>query len=148
MILKLPWNSFCYAKFCCDLQIRSVAAPELCVDTEDKKADERFGLKECVKDNRRSKGEQVCLLVFCCYIILYSCYQLLYCFVCDCDFKMQLSMFIWVMCHPLAINQPVIGGLVVSMLASGTQDRGFKPGQGRHIFQGKKSSARLPSEGK
>ena len=51
---------FFYEKFCCDFQIRSVAAPELCVDTESKKADERFGLKDCIKDNRRSKGEQVC----------------------------------------------------------------------------------------
>jgi hypothetical protein len=52
-----------YAEFCLDFQIRSVAAPELCVDTESKKADERFGLKDCIKDNRKSKGEQVCLLV-------------------------------------------------------------------------------------
>ena len=40
------------------------------------------------------------------------------------------------------------GGLVVSMLASGTQDRGFKPGRSCRIFQAKKSLARLPSEGK
>jgi hypothetical protein len=40
------------------------------------------------------------------------------------------------------------GGLVVSMLASGTQVRGFKPGQSRQIFQAKKSTACLPSEGK
>jgi hypothetical protein len=31
------------------------------------------------------------------------------------------------------------GGLVVSMLASGTQDRGFKPGQSRRIFSGVKN---------
>jgi hypothetical protein len=49
---------------CYDFQIRSVAAPELCVDTENKKADERFGLKDCVKDNKRSAGEQVCIPVF------------------------------------------------------------------------------------
>jgi hypothetical protein len=36
-------------------------------------------------------------------------------------------------------------GLVVSMLASGTQDRGFEP---RRIFRAKKSTAYLPSEGK
>jgi hypothetical protein len=48
------WNSLC-----CYFQIRSVAAPELCVDTENKKADERFGLKNCAKDDRRSAGEQV-----------------------------------------------------------------------------------------
>ena len=36
-----------------------------------------------------------------------------------------------------------------SVLAFGTQVRGFKPGRSRRIFQGgKKSSARLPSEGK
>jgi hypothetical protein len=41
-----------------------------------------------------------------------------------------------------------IGGLAVSMLASGTQDRGFAPGRSRRIFRAKKSSACLPSEGK
>lgn len=45
-------------------EIRSVAAPELCVDAENKKADERFGLKECIKDNRRSKGEQNFILTW------------------------------------------------------------------------------------
>jgi hypothetical protein len=40
------------------------------------------------------------------------------------------------------------GGLVVSMLASGTQDREFKPCQSHRIFWAKKSSACLPSEGK
>jgi hypothetical protein len=50
------WNSLY-----CDFQIRSVAAPELCVDTENKKADERFDLKNCAKDDRRSAGEQVCI---------------------------------------------------------------------------------------
>jgi hypothetical protein len=40
------------------------------------------------------------------------------------------------------------GGLVVSMLASGTQDRGFAPGRSRRIFRAKKSSACLPLEGK
>jgi hypothetical protein len=40
------------------------------------------------------------------------------------------------------------GGLVVSMLTSGTQDRGFAPGRSRRIFRAKKSSACLPSEGK
>jgi hypothetical protein len=37
---------------------------------------------------------------------------------------------------------------VVSMLYSGTQDRGFKPGRSRRIFPAKKFSAWLPSEGK
>ena len=41
------------------------------------------------------------------------------------------------------------GGLVVSMLASGTRVRGFKPGRSRWIFRpSEKSSACLPSEGK
>jgi hypothetical protein len=41
------------------------------------------------------------------------------------------------------------GGLGVSMLASGTQDRGFKLGRSRWIFSWrKKSRACLPLEGK
>jgi hypothetical protein len=45
--------------------------------------------------------------------------------------------------------QDSFGGLVVSMLASGTRVRGFKPGRSRWIFQAsEKSSACLPSEGK
>jgi hypothetical protein len=40
------------------------------------------------------------------------------------------------------------GGKPVRMLASGTQDRGFEPGQSRRIFPAKKSTAFLPSEGK
>jgi hypothetical protein len=40
------------------------------------------------------------------------------------------------------------GGLVVSVLASNTQDREFKPGRSRRIFWAKKSSARIRSEGK
>ena len=39
------------------------------------------------------------------------------------------------------------GGLVVSMLASGTQDRGFDPGRSRRIFRAKKSTACLPLGG-
>ena len=35
-----------------------------------------------------------------------------------------------------------------SVLAFGTQVRGFKPGRSCRIFQGKRTSARLPSEGK
>jgi hypothetical protein len=35
-----------------------------------------------------------------------------------------------------------------SVLAFGTQVRGFKPGRNRRIFLAKKSSALLPSEGK
>jgi hypothetical protein len=41
------------------------------------------------------------------------------------------------------------GGLVVSMLASGSRVRGFEPDRSRWIFSDvKKSSACLPSEGK
>jgi hypothetical protein len=41
------------------------------------------------------------------------------------------------------------GGLVVSMLASGSRDLGFEPDRSRWIFSDvKKSSACLPSEGK
>ena len=40
------------------------------------------------------------------------------------------------------------GGLEVSVLAFGTQVRGFKSGRSRRIFRAKKSSVRLPSEGK
>ena len=35
-----------------------------------------------------------------------------------------------------------------SVLAFSTQVHGFKPGRGRRIFRAKKSSARLPSEGR
>jgi hypothetical protein len=41
-----------------------------------------------------------------------------------------------------------LGGLVVSVLATGPKVRGFKPGQGRRILRVIKSAARLPSEGK
>jgi hypothetical protein len=41
-----------------------------------------------------------------------------------------------------------LGGLVFSMLPSGTQVRGFEPGRSRRIFRAKKSSECLPSEGK
>jgi hypothetical protein len=41
------------------------------------------------------------------------------------------------------------GGLVVSVLASGTRVRGFEPGRRRWIFPcSEKSTARLPTEGK
>jgi hypothetical protein len=41
-----------------------------------------------------------------------------------------------------------LGGLVVSVLATGPKVRGFKPGQGRWILRVIKSVARLPSDGK
>ncbi|KAI7815551.1 N-acetylgalactosaminyltransferase [Rhyzopertha dominica] len=37
--------------------IRNIAAPELCVDSEHKQKDEVIGLKECIKDTKKS-GEQ------------------------------------------------------------------------------------------
>ena len=40
------------------------------------------------------------------------------------------------------------GGLGVACWPFSTQVRGFKPGRSRWIFGAKKSSARLPSEGK
>jgi hypothetical protein len=43
----------------------------------------------------------------------------------------------------VTVNSDGFGGLVVSMQASGTRVRGFKPGRSRWI-----SSACLPSEGK
>jgi hypothetical protein len=41
-----------------------------------------------------------------------------------------------------------LGGLVLSVLATGPKVRGFKPGRGRWIVRVIKSVARLPSEGK
>ncbi|XP_049792102.1 N-acetylgalactosaminyltransferase 6-like isoform X1 [Schistocerca nitens] len=39
-------------------EIRSVAAPELCVDTNFVGTEKPFGLKECVKDRKNAKGQQ------------------------------------------------------------------------------------------
>jgi hypothetical protein len=44
--------------------------------------------------------------------------------------------------------QVALGGLVVSVLATGPKVHGFKPGRGRRILRVIKSVARLPSEGK
>jgi hypothetical protein len=41
-----------------------------------------------------------------------------------------------------------LGGVVVSVLATGPKVRGFKPGRGRWILRVIKSVARIPSEGK
>ena len=50
---------------------------------------------------------------------------------------------------PLYRSLDGFGGLVVSILATGTQVRGFKPGRSRWIFRASgKSSVCLPSEGK
>jgi hypothetical protein len=49
----------------------------------------------------------------------------------------------------LGIYKPVaLGGVVVSVLATGPKVRGFKPGPGRWILMVIKSVARLPLEGK
>jgi hypothetical protein len=45
-------------------------------------------------------------------------------------------------------HQVALGGLVVSMLATGLKVSGFKPDRGRWILRVIKSVARLPSEGK
>ena len=44
----------------------------------------------------------------------------------------------------IALHIVAFGVLVVSMLASGTQDREFDPGRSRPIFRAKKSTACLP----
>ena len=44
----------------------------------------------------------------------------------------------------IALHIVAFGVLVVSMLASGTQDRVFDPGRSRPIFRAKKSTACLP----
>ena len=46
-------------------------------------------------------------------------------------------------CKGYGRKESGFGGLVVSMLASGTQDRGFDPGPSRRIFRAKKSTACL-----
>ena len=47
-----------------------------------------------------------------------------------------------------AVVAVIAASVVYSLLAYGTKVRGFKPGRSRQIFRAKKSSARLPSEGK
>jgi hypothetical protein len=56
----------------------------------------------------------------------------------DLYFSPDIVCKLWVM-HPHLCG---FGGLVVSMLAFGTQDRGFTPGQSRWIFQVKNPSFR------
>jgi hypothetical protein len=51
--------------------------------------------------------------------------------------------------HQYKQSSDGFGGLVVSMLASGSRVRGFEPNRSRWIFSDvKKSSVCLPSEGK
>jgi hypothetical protein len=49
-------------------------------------------------------------------------------------------------CTLLPPDESGFGGLVASMLAPGTQDRGFEPGWSRRIFQGEKIHS-MPSFG-
>jgi hypothetical protein len=52
-------------------------------------------------------------------------------------------------CDEFNVVADGFGGLVVSILATGTRVRGVKPGRSRWIFRAsKKSSVCLPSEGK
>jgi hypothetical protein len=46
------------------------------------------------------------------------------------------------------ITKVALGGVVVSVLATGPKVRGFKPGRGRWILRVIKSVAHLPSEEK
>jgi hypothetical protein len=48
----------------------------------------------------------------------------------------------------VAVLEAALGGVVVSVLATGPKVRGFKSGRGRWILRVIKSLARLPSEGK
>jgi hypothetical protein len=54
----------------------------------------------------------------------------------------------YLLCYNLLINSKWLRWSRGSVLAFGTQVRGFAPGRSRWIFRAKKSSARLPSEGK
>ena len=63
--------------------------------------------------------------------------------------KFKIRVFWYVTTSRLAnsyLRLDVFGGLVVSMLASGTQVCGFKPGRSRWIFTGVKI-LRMPSSG-
>ena len=55
---------------------------------------------------------------------------------------------IYVLCYNLLMNSKWLRWSRGSVLAFGTPFRGFAPGQSRWIYRAKKSSARLPSEGK
>jgi hypothetical protein len=55
--------------------------------------------------------------------------------------KERVELYLY---YPLDLSG--FAGLVVSMLASGIQDRGFEPGRSRLIFLAKKYTACLPSE--
>jgi hypothetical protein len=50
--------------------------------------------------------------------------------------------------HIYSYHTVALGGLVVSVLATGPEVSGFKPGRGRWILRVIKPAERLPSEGK
>jgi hypothetical protein len=52
---------------------------------------------------------------------------------------LYFNMYNYVEINQLNALNSGFGGLVVSMLASGTQVRGFKPGRNRRIFWGEKN---------
>jgi hypothetical protein len=64
--------------------------------------------------------------------------------------KLRVGLFVarYMITVQLLYEVSGFGGLVVSMLAYGTQDRGFAPGRSRRIFRAKNSSALISSEGK
>jgi hypothetical protein len=73
---------------------------------------------------------------------------------CSVNYRSEFRLFIRMDCFHERILYGVMlhffsgfGGLVVSMLASGTQDRGFKPDQSRRIFSGIKIPS-MPSFGR
>ena len=60
-------------------------------------------------------------------------------------FPVTTAMILEYFFYHTYLDDSGFGGLVVSMLASGTQDRGFDPGRSRRIFRAKKkSTACLP----
>jgi len=63
------------------------------------------------------------------------------------DFKIhEIKIMRWYICYIISYKR--LRWSRGSVLAFSTQVRGFKPGRSRRIFRAKKSSARLPSEGK
>jgi hypothetical protein len=66
--------------------------------------------------------------------------------------RIRVKISMWFSIHCVVHKKLVLLNGVLKYrgykLASGTQDGGFAPGRSRRIFQAKKSSACLPSEGK